>query len=306
VSALRHHRYLHLDVFTDRAFSGNQLAVFPDATGLDSKQMQRIAMELALSETAFVFDAESTDTDVRVRIFTPLTELPMAGHPTIGTAFALAHEKRIAPACATVTFGLGVGPTTVALEWKADKFHFAWMTQAIPAFGVTPPNVGQLAAALGILESEIRDTALPAQEVTSGVPVLLVPIVSREAVNRVNLERTALRAFLSSAGLAELPVFVFTLERAGDGATAFSRMFAPGFGISEDPATGGASGPLGGYLVHHGAVTADAATRMVSLQGVAMGRPSRIHISVSALGRRITNVRVGGSCVLVGNGLITT
>jgi PhzF family phenazine biosynthesis protein len=139
---------------------------------------------------------------------------------------------------------------------------------------------------------------------TEGVLSRILGHVSRAAVNRVAVERTALRAFFASAGLSELPVFVFSLERGDDDATAFSRMFAPVFGVPEDPATGGAGGPLGGYLVHHGAVGADTASHIVSLQGVAMGRPSRIHISLAAPSGSITGVRVGGSAVLVGTGSI--
>lgn len=302
---MRQYKYLHLDVFTDRAFSGNQLAVLPDAAGLDSEQMQMIAMEMAFSETAFVFDAETGDTDVRVRIFTPLTELPMAGHPTIGTAFALAHEQRINPDCSTVTLGLGTGPTTVSLEWESDHLQFAWMTQAIPTFGITLSNVSELASALGVVERDIRDSGLPVQEVSSGVPLLFVPLASREAVNKVTLERTSLRAVCASANLPELPVFTFSLENGRDDATVFSRMFAPVFGIPEDPATGGASGPLGGYLVRYDAVTPDKARHMVSLQGAKMGRPSRIHISIASHNGDITSVRVGGSSVVVGSGTIS-
>ena len=295
-------RYLHLDVFTDRPFVGNQLAVFPDAAGLDSDIMQRIAREIAFPETTFVLPAEASGTDVRVRIFTPATELPMAGHPTIGTTFALAHEQAIVPPRSTVVFGLGVGPTAVRLEWEANRLQFAWMTQSVPQFGAMPSDLKSLALALGIAESDIRDSKLPVQEVSSGVPFLFVPLISRRAVDAVVLDRTALQRFFRLANIPERPVFVFSQESAGDDATVFSRMFAPVFGIAEDPATGGAGGPLGGFLVHHGAVSADRAARMVSLQGVKMGRPSRIHISIGMQNGLIADVRVGGRAVLVAEG----
>lgn len=298
------HRYLRLDVFTHRPFTGNQLAVFPDATGLNAGEMQRIAGEMAFSETAFVLPAATSETDVRVRIFTPARELPMAGHPTIGTAFALAHEGRFAPRRPAVVFRLGAGPTTVRLEWEQDRLRFAWMTQAVPEFGDLPADIPALAAALGVAASDILGAKLPPQMVSSGVAFLFVPLVSRRAVDSAVVDRTALRHFYQGARMTELPVFVFSRERGSDDATVYSRMFAPGFGIPEDPATGGACGPLGGYLVRYRAVEPEQATRMVSLQGVRMRRPSRVHIAVRSSDGVIQHVRVGGESVLVGEGTI--
>src|SRR5437763_5686272 len=130
----RSYRYLHYDVFTDRLFGGNQLAVFLDGRGLPTETMQAIAKEMNFSETTFVLPAEAPGTDIRMRIFTPGEELPMAGHPTIGSAFALATEGIIAKGRERFVFGLGVGPTPVTLEWKRDELDFAWMTQKLPAF----------------------------------------------------------------------------------------------------------------------------------------------------------------------------
>jgi trans-2,3-dihydro-3-hydroxyanthranilate isomerase len=228
----------------------------------------------------------------------------MAGHPTIGTAFALVREKRIAPGTKTITLTLGTGPTQVFFEWNRHTPQFVWMNQQVPSFGSIPGNLAALASALDIGESSVRATGLPVQEVSSGVPFLFVPVDSRAAVNRASVDRSALRLFFAESGLPELPVFVFSLEPAADDATAFSRMFAPLFGIPEDAATGGASGPLGAYLVHHRVVSPAQALRMVSLQGVAMGRPSRIVISVAVQDGTIADVRVGGTCVLVGRGFI--
>lgn len=297
-------RYRHLDVFADAAFEGNQLAVFMESEGLDARRMQRIANEMAFAESTFVFPAESPDTDARVRIFTPSRELPMAGHPTIGTVFALAADKRINAGQPVATLALGVGPTPVFLEWNGERLAFAWMRQPAPTFGFVADRLDLLAAALGVSEPDIRLTELPVQEVSSGVPFLFVPFATREAVNRATVDRAALRTFFTASGSDELPVFAFTLEAGDDDATAFSRMFAPLFGIPEDPATGGASGPLGAYLVHYKAVNPEKAARMVSLQGVAMGRPSRIVISVSTRDDSIGEVRVGGTCVSMGTGLL--
>ena len=295
-------RYQHLDVFTDAAFQGNQLAVFMDAVGLDARGMQHIAAEMAFAETTFVFPSESPEADARVRIFTPSRELPMAGHPTIGTVFALAAERRISPAQSVATLALGVGPTPVFLEWKGERLDFAWMRQPAPEFGFVADRLDLLSTAMGVSVGDIGTTGLPVQQVSCGVPFLFVPLATREAVNRAIVDRAALRTFYAAIGRDELPVFAFTLEAGNDDATAFSRMFAPMFGIPEDPATGGASGPLGAYLVRHKAVSDERAARMVSLQGVAMGRPSRIVISIKTHDGSISDVRVGGTCVSMGSG----
>src|SRR5580692_11940361 len=128
-------QYVHLDVFTNQPFTGIQLAVFLDAAGIDERRMQRIANEMAFPETTFVFPPEVSGTDARVRIFTPSRELPMAGHPTIGTTFALAAAGRLPGSLQTLVLGLGVGPTPVRLEWGPAGLRFAWMTQAYPTFG---------------------------------------------------------------------------------------------------------------------------------------------------------------------------
>jgi trans-2,3-dihydro-3-hydroxyanthranilate isomerase len=299
----RKYRYLHWDVFTDHILSGNQLAVFPDAAGLDTQTMQAIALEMAFSESTFVFPAENTDTDFRVRIFTTRAELPMAGHPTVGTTFALVHDGRVSQQRSEIRLGLNIGPTPVALDWKSNQLHFAWMTQRLPEFGPSLTGREALAAALGLPQEDIRSD-LPVQVVSCGVPFLFVPLVSRAAVNRAELERSGFARFCALAGVEELGVFVFSTESVDDGASVFSRMFAPGFGVQEDPATGGASGPLGSYLVHHRAVSSRQAEHIVSLQGVKMGRPSRIYISISAKDGQIFGVRVGGQAVLAGEGTL--
>jgi trans-2,3-dihydro-3-hydroxyanthranilate isomerase len=298
------YRYLHLDVFTDTALTGNQLAVFPQPLGLSVELMQRIALEMAFSETTFVFPPDSPGLDARVRIFTPRAEIPIAGHPTIGTTFALAHSGWISTGREEITLGLGIGPTKVRLEWDPIELRFAWMVQPIPVFGPSPANFPALAAALGLSEGDIRGTGLPAQQVSAGVPFLFVPLVSRSAVDAAVVDQQGLSRFFQSENLPELGVFIFSTEPANDDANVYSRMFAPSFGVPEDPATGGASGPLGAYLVHYGVVKADPVARLVSLQGVKMGRPSRIHISVSRQEGAITEVLVGGRAVVVGEGTI--
>src|SRR5215471_9257518 len=132
---MRSYRFLHLDVFTDHLFGGNQLAVFLDGRGLSKETMQAIAKEMNFSETTFVLPPESADTIARVRIFTPAEEMPAAGHPTIGTTFALARAGAIDSGRERIVLGLGIGPTPVALTWKGDELSFAWMSQPMPTFG---------------------------------------------------------------------------------------------------------------------------------------------------------------------------
>lgn len=294
-------RYLHLDVFTATRFEGNQLAVFPEPQGLSTEMMQTITREMNFSECTFVFPPESGG-DVKMRIFTPAEELPMAGHPVIGSTFALALEGAIARGRHEWVYELGVGPTPVSLEWDAAGLSFAWMTQKLPEFGAMVRDRGALAAALGIETSDLAAT--PAQVVSCGLPYLVVQIANPTIVDEVALDRKALVRCLKADGVGELPVFFFAAD--GGGGRAYSRMLAPGLGVAEDPATGSASGPLGCYLLHHGVVTPEQARSLVSRQGVAMKRPSEIHISIDSEGERITRVRVGGKSVLVGHGELTT
>ena len=292
--------YLHYDVFTGEALVGNQLAVFTDARGLDARKMQRLAREMNFSESTFILPPERSDTDIRMRIFTPMNEMPMAGHPTIGSTFALAHTGVIRPDSARFVFGLNIGPVPVDLEWNGSALRFAWMTQSTPTFGPAIDDRAAVAATLGLAADDLADK-LPVQQVSCGVPFLLVPLRDRKAVDRAMSDAAAFRRFMTAAGL-DLAIFLFSIDPAGSAETVYSRMFAPEFGIVEDPATGIASGPLGCYLVRHGVVEGDDAKRMVSLQGVAMGRSSRIHISVESDRHEIRRVRVGGEAVLVGRG----
>lgn len=291
--------YLHYDVFTAAPLLGNQLAVFPDARGLTAGQMQAIAREINFSETTFVFPPERSDTDVRMRIFTPAVEMPMAGHPTVGSTFALAHVGAIEPARRRFVFGLNVGPTPVDLVWDNGRLQFAWMTQQPPSFGAPVADRDAVARAIGLHESDLA-AGLPIQEVTCGVPYLLVPLRDRETVDRAvppsaNFELRGLpRAHPA------LLVFAHDIRLKPD--STYSRMFAPAVGVVEDPATGSAAGPLGCYLVQHRLVSGDAARRMVNTQGVKMGRESRIHMAITGVPDAITDVKIGGEAVLVARG----
>jgi trans-2,3-dihydro-3-hydroxyanthranilate isomerase len=292
--------YLHYDVFTGEKLLGNQLAVFTDARGMDTGLMQRLAREMNFSESTFILPPEAPGTGARMRIFTPNNEMPMAGHPTIGSTFALAETGAIAPGSDRFVFGLNIGPTPVDLEWRGGRLGFAWMTQLAPVFGPAVGDRGAVAAALGLAATDLAE-GLPVQEVSCGAPFLLVPLRDKAAVDRATSDTGAARR-LSAARGAALPMFLFAVLPPGSAETIYSRMFAPDFGIAEDPATGSASGPLGCYLVRYGLAAGGPASPIVSLQGAAMGRPSRIHILIGGEAGAMSSVKVGGEAVLVGRG----
>ena len=304
---MKSYRYFHLDVFTAQRFAGNQLAVFLDARNLPAPLMQTIANEMNFPETVFVLPAQAAGADARLRIFTPAEELPIAGHPTVGAAFALARAGLILPDGDRVLLELGIGPTPLSLIWRGGDLSFVWMTQPLPVFSPPIENVEGAAAALQVPAADVARTGLPVQVVSCGNPFLMVPLATRAAVDSARLDAAAYDRFRQAAGIEPLPVFLFSTQAVGDAnppETAYSRMFAPGFGIPEDPATGSASGPLGCYLVRHKVVTERNAGSMLGVQGVRMGRPSHIHISIGLEDGDIVSVRVGGEAVVAGEGIL--
>ena len=298
--------YCLVDVFTNQPFGGNQLAVFPDARGLTPEIMQALAKELNLSESAFVLPAQDAASDYRVRFFTPAVELPMAGHPTVGTAFVLAYEGMIqlVEPETTITFEEGVGVVPVTLFVQEGQVHLIQMRQPLPTFGPVFTDREAIANMLS-LDPAPLDTALPLEVVSCGVPFLFVPIKSLEAIRairfRLDIWERVLRDF------ATPHVFVFTQEVIHPNSTVHSRMFAPAMGIAEDPATGAASGPLGCYLVRHGLVqpARTGSSQMVSEQGFELGRPSLVQVKIELDGEHITGVSIGGQCYFMGKGWIT-
>jgi len=306
------YRYVFADVFTDTPLTGNQLAVFTDAQGLATEKMQRLAREMNFPESTFILPVEWAGTDIRMRIFTPAAEMPIAGHPTIGSTFALAELGIIRPGTPRFVFHLNIGPTPVDLEWEGDRLRFAWMTQPNPSFGPVVADRARVAAALSLTADDLLPDT-PVQQVSCGVPFLYVPLRDAAAVDRALSDAAAFRRLAEVTGL-DLPIFLFAIDHAGPASVQddrraglvrpaiYSRMFAPGFGIVEDPATGIASGPLGCYLVTHGLVTPAAARAIISNQGVAMGRASQIHISIAVTDSLISDVKVGGQAVLVARG----
>ncbi|GEO05574.1 phenazine biosynthesis protein PhzF [Adhaeribacter aerolatus] len=292
------HYYL-ADVFTEEVFGGNQLAVFPEGQDVPEHLMQKIAKELNLSETTFVLPPTNPANDIKLRIFTPGKELPMAGHPTIGTAFVLLQQGYLKPTGNQLIFEEGVGDITVNFEKKADKLGLITMAQPLPQFGATFTNTQILADLLSLNPSDI-DTDYPAQVVSCGVPFFYIPLKTLTAVKRAKLRQDVLENQLSHLGAES--VFLFSTETENPAHAVHGRMFAPAFGIPEDPATGSACGPLGCYLVHYGVVPSESPSHLICEQGYEMGRPSLLYITIGQENKKITSVQVGGKSALVGEG----
>ena len=293
----RDYDFVQVDVFTERIFGGNPLAVFLDGRGLDDGAMQAIAREMNLSETTFVLPATRADCAARVRIFTPAREIPFAGHPTVGTAWVLATRGRLGGAL-RASLEEGIGPVGVELEGDPARPAFVWMRHGEAEFAPPVTARAGVAQALGLDESALHATA-PIRVGSTGRPFLLVPLRDRMVVDRAALDVPAMRR---AAGEAVPGVFVFTPEKAG----AYSRMFPPHVSrVAEDPATGAASGPLGAYLVLHGLVRGGEAVRLVSEQGTQMGRQSFVHIRLRGDERGVSDIAVGGSVVPVLEGRLT-
>jgi trans-2,3-dihydro-3-hydroxyanthranilate isomerase len=294
----RPYRYRLVDVFTDRRFSGNPLAVFTNASGLNAEQMQRIAHELNHAETTFVFPPSDRAHDYLVRIFSPHAELPTAAHPSIGTAFALANENAITPAPRPnrLVFDEASGPVSVSMVSPITTTK-----QELPRFGAEYAESHTAAAVLSLTLEDLLP-GVPVQAVASSVAYLLIPVVNLAALKRIRLrtdiwERT-IRRF-------EAPhIFAFSMESEHAGSTATARMFAPALGISEAPATESACGPLAAYLVRYRLVPARREHLFVFEQGAEIGRPSVIHVSAEQEHESLTQLRIGGQCVVVGEGTI--
>jgi trans-2,3-dihydro-3-hydroxyanthranilate isomerase len=301
---MRRLHYHLVDVFTDRAFGGNPLAVITNGRGVETETMQAIAKEFNLSETTFVLPPDDPRHDWRVRIFTPGSELPMAGHPTVGTAFVLAREHLIPRGAreSNIIFEEGVGPVPVRVEFENGEPSFAEMSQPLPKFGPRLTDASAVAKMLSLNTEDIDDT-LPLEVVSCGVPFLYVPLRTLDAARRARPRAELIEQAAERAGISP-QVFIFTREVESASSTVHSRMFAPGFGITEDPATGAASGPLGSDLVRYGLVPGDPLAEIVSEQGIEMGRPSYVRIRIERRGDEITAVRVGGQCHFMGEGFI--
>ncbi|MCD4684455.1 MAG: PhzF family phenazine biosynthesis protein [Anaerolineae bacterium] len=309
------YRFIQVDVFTDQVFGGNPLAVFPDADGLDTAQMQAIAREMNLSETTFVFPPAHPDADFKVRIFTPDAEMPFAGHPVVGTHWVLAHLGRVdlQEPVTTVRFELGVGVRAAALHVADGAVTHVVMDHMQPQFGpiASIEQVKALARGLNLPTAAITAVGVPVQVVSTGIRQLFVPVRSLAEVQSLSPKRQDARALtrvmtaLDPQTQCHECLMVLALETEQPDSTVHTRLFAPGVGVPEDPATGSASGGLGAYLVQHHLVPATLPTTFItSEQGIEMARPSVINIEVDGAPGDITMVRVGGSVVPVIEGVL--
>jgi len=303
---MRSYRFMQVDVFTERPFGGNPLAVFHQAEGLTEEEMQQLAMEMNLSETTFVLPSRAPGADFKVRIFTPTSELPFAGHPVVGTHWALARLGRVElrEPVTKVCFELGVGVLPADLHVAGGRVERVVMTQDRPRFLDTLEEVGELAAGLGLPPEAITETGLPVQLVSTGIPQMMVPARSLAEVQRLAADRLDVATLTRVCRAARTDcVMVFCLETEDAEATVHTRMFAPSLGVPEDPATGSANGALGAYLVRHRVVpVTEPTTYITSEQGLELGRPSTLYVEVDSRGEEVTAVRVGGQVVEVAEG----
>jgi trans-2,3-dihydro-3-hydroxyanthranilate isomerase len=275
------YRYVVADVFTDTPLQGNQLAVFTDAREIPEQQLQPLAKEMNYSETVFVYKPEA-DGHARIRIFTPTSELPFAGHPVLGTAFVLAGPLQLPE----IRLETGQGVIPIALERdESGRIVFGRMQQPIPK--VEPfDRAEELFAALGIEGSE-----LPVELYDLGIRHVYVALPSEEAVAALEPDYAAL---VRLTGIVGVNCF------AGSGTRWKTRMFAPADGVPEDPATGSAAGPLGVHLARHGLISFGEQIEVT--QGVEIGRPSKLFVRIDGSAERIERVECGGSAVVVARG----
>jgi trans-2,3-dihydro-3-hydroxyanthranilate isomerase len=289
-----------VDVFTDRALAGNQLAVVLDAADIPSDVMQRVAREMNFSETVFVMAPERSGHAARVRIFTPGTELPFAGHPTVGTAWVLSTAGLVPGGGLEFTLEEGVGPVPVRGERGANGLTF-WMTHPPLTFGDVFPDRGRIAAALGVEESDLV-AEIPVQAASTGNSFLYAALKDAHAVDSAVSDKGR----LESAFVGREPLPVFMCAAVGSN-RLYSRMFSPHvFDIAEDPATGSGSGPLGAFAVRYGLVPRSNNVAIVSEQGVKMGRRSivEIRLAYEKDGDIPTRIEVGGAVVPVVTGTL--
>ena len=307
------YRFVQLDVFTDRAFSGNSLAVFPEAEGLSDEHMMQIAREMNLSETVFVLPPQSEPEKVlrRLRIFTPAREIPFAGHPIVGTWNALAREGVVplpegGNGWQRIFHEVGIGVLPVDIEFKDGQPVQVVMTQG--KFEIIDEiddahEQAEVALALGLAREDL-DESLPIQSITTGLSCLVVPVRSLADLRDCRVNAALLAEIYSRRGATGCLAFTRETLEVGP-SRAHARFFAPADNIPEDPATGSACGALGAYLVHHSGLTlepVDGRYKFVIEQGDFIHRPSRINLDVKGQAGRVDEVTVGGPSVLVAKG----
>jgi trans-2,3-dihydro-3-hydroxyanthranilate isomerase len=301
-------KFHQADVFTDEPFGGNPVAVLPDAQGLVDEELQKIAREMNLSETVFVFPPTDPKASAKVRIFTPTQEIPFAGHPILGTFYVLGHLKRL-PFQEPITslfYECNIGVFPIELHVHKGLILRVVMTQPKPEFlgkVDSPDSILEIAKALGMDKRAIADSKFPIEVVSTGLPVIIVPVRTLTAVRSIVPNPTAITEFCRRYGANG--IMVFTTVTVDEFSSVHTRMFASPIGILEDPATGSASGALGAYLVQNGVVEVAITTEIIAEQGYEMDRPSRIIIQVESDDDMIQEVKVGGEVVMVIEGTIT-
>jgi trans-2,3-dihydro-3-hydroxyanthranilate isomerase len=310
-----------LDVFTDRTFGGNPLGVFPDAAHLPGDLMQRIALEMNLSETVFLGPPETPSGAARVRIFTPGREVPFAGHPTVGTAIFLASQGVQAPGVQagtpvgddgsgeiTLMLEENVGPVPVVVRFEDGRPIFARFTTAVlPEHRPSPHSVEDLAAMIGLDPADIGGmepdgSELSPEMVSCGLEYFVIPVRTIDAVRRSVLDTARWQRMLADGWAHH--VYVVCMDAEGADVDVHVRMYAPGSGVPEDPATGSAAAALGGYLsAANGSERASLSWTVE--QGIEMGRPSLLYVEAERQDGATSAVRVGGSAVHVSRGTMS-
>jgi trans-2,3-dihydro-3-hydroxyanthranilate isomerase len=310
------YQFIQLDVFTDQPFCGNPLAVFPEAEGITDERMQQIAREMNLSETVFVLHSEKEAALRRLRIFTPGNELPFAGHPIVGTWNCLAREGVVPPpengnGWVHLQHEVGIGVLPIDIEFKDGEPERVVMTQGqfeIRGEIDDAHDQAQIARALGLAREDLDET-LPIQAVSTGNTVLLVPVRSLADLGNCKVNLSMLeeiyvgKSFFGSGS----GCYAFSRETLEIGEARAHARFFIGQNIGEDPATGSAAGPLGGYLVHHDATRVDPVDgvyKFVIEQGDFINRPSRIGLEVKGAPGNVERVCVSGTSVVVARGVL--
>lgn len=300
--------FYQADVFTDRPFGGNPVAVVLDATDLTDQEFQRIAREMNLSETVFPLPPTEPIAAAKVRIFTPTQEIPFAGHPVLGTFYVLGKLGML-PLKEPVTrvmYECNIGVFPIELHVRDGVTHRVIMSQPTPQFLGRVESVKELfelAAVLRLSKDQITGTKFPVEMVSTGLPVMIVPVRTLTAVRSIVPDIMGINDLCARYGVNG--IMVFTTITVEEMSSVHTRMFAPPIGVTEDPATGSASGALGAYLVQNGVVEVGPTTEIVAEQGYEVDRPSRILIQVESDDDVIQRVKVGGQVVMVMEGRLT-
>jgi trans-2,3-dihydro-3-hydroxyanthranilate isomerase len=294
-----------LDVFTDKRFSGNPLAVVLDADALERPRMQAIAREFNLSETVFVSKPQQSTHTARVRIFTPASEMPFAGHPTVGTAALLAELKGQAPgggSDALIVLEEGIGPVRVGVRLRAGMAPYAeFDAPKLPEEAGTLPAAEQLVAALGLIPAEIGFENHRPTKFSAGNSFVFVPVATLEAMGKAQVAPQHWATIMRGAG--HTGAFLYCRQTVHTTSSFHARMFAPDMGVAEDPATGSAAAAFAG-VVHRFDALPDGVHKRAIEQGYEMGRESLIDVSLQVERGKLAAVRIGGHAVRVAEGRI--